>query len=149
MRRFRDTLGLKATQAESGKSVGRVTDVALTKDGQEIVGFLLSRRSLFGKRRFVPFSGVRLFGERTVEVEQAVDRRMENERPLIGQTVRDTSGILLGWVTDGMFSETTGQVYAIEVSYGLLEDFSLGRALLCDFILRPEGVVVLSGAGRM
>lgn len=146
MRKFSEITGLTVTEGGSGRTLGRITGVLLTKAGQKVTGLALRGKGLFRRRRFVPYSDIRHFGERTVEVSRTVKKGMENERPLLGQTVRGTSGVHLGWVTDGLLEEETGQVSAVEVSYGLYEDFSLGRSLMHDFILRPEGVVVLSGA---
>ncbi len=142
MQKFSETLGLLAVQSGTGKPLGRIAGLTVSDSGQEVTGFSVQSKGLLRKKRFVPFCRVRHFGERTVELGFAPSKGKRNAPSLVGQTVRETSGALYGWVTDGLFDENTGHVCAIEVSNGLFEDWTCGRILMRDFILRPEGVVV-------
>ena len=78
---------------------------------------------------------------RSVEKLPAAIRRQED---VIGLSVLDTSGERLGWVTDAFIEESSGRVLALEVSRGIVDDFSRGRIRVRDFTMRPDGVVAVT-----
>ena len=78
---------------------------------------------------------------RAVEKPPAAVRHQEDA---IGLTVLSTAGERLGWVTDAFVEESSGRVLALEVSRGIVDDFSRGRIRVRDFTMRPDGVVAVT-----
>lgn len=69
---------------------------------------------------------------------------LRRQEEILGLTVLDTSGERLGWVTDALIDEETGQVLQLEVSQGIVDDFLQGRIHVRDFTMRPNGVVAVT-----
>ena len=146
MKRISKIAGLVAVTEKTGRRLGFVERVCLSADGQDAQGLLLRLRGLFRKKRFVSFGNIALWGEVTVTVH-AVEKppaAVRHQEDAIGLTVLSTSGERLGWVTDAFVEESSGRVLALEVSQGLVDDFSRGRIRVRDFTMRPDGVVAVT-----
>ena len=146
MLRLTQITGLIAVTHGTGARVGLVERVCLCADGQDVQGLILQKRGLMRRRRYVPFAGIALWGERTVAVtaEQKVPKCVLKQQAIMGMSVLDTAGERLGWVTDALVEETTGRVMALEVSHGYVDDFVRGRIRVRDFMMRPDGVVAVT-----
>lgn len=146
MKRISKIAGLVAVTEKTGRRLGFVERVCLSADGQDAQGLLLRLRGLFRKKRFVSFGNIALWGEVTVTV-RAVEKppaAVRHQEDVIGLTVLSTSGERLGWVTDAFVEESSGRVLALEVSHGIVDDFSRGRIRVRDFTMRPDGVVAVT-----
>ena len=146
MKRISKIAGLVAVTEKTGRQLGFVERVCLSADGQDAQGLLLRLRGLFRKKRFVSFGNIALWGEVTVTVH-AVEKppaAVRHQEDAIGLTVLSTSGERLGWVTDAFVEESSGRVLALEVSHGIVDDFSRGRIRVRDFTMRPDGVVAVT-----
>ena len=146
MRRISKIAGLAAVAEHTGRRLGLVERVCLSADGQDAEGLLLRLRGLFRRKRFVPFGSIALWGEVAVTVRRAerLPAAVQRREDVLGLAVLDTAGERLGWVTDAFVEESSGRVLALEVSQGIVDDFSRGRIRVRDFTMRPDGVVAVT-----
>ena len=150
MLRMSKIIGLTSVLHGTGRRMGLVERVCLSADGQDAAGLVLRLYGLTRGKRFVPFGRIALWGEVTVAVTgmEKVPGRLKKQEDLLGLSVLDTSGERLGWVTDALIEEETGRVAALEVSQGIVDDFTRGRIRVRDFTMRPGGgVAVTEDAG--
>ncbi len=146
MLRMSKIIGLTSVLHGTGRRMGLVERVCLSADGQDAAGLVLRLYGLTRGKRFVPFGRIALWGEVTVAVTgmEKVPGRLKKQEDLLGLSVLDTSGERLGWVTDALIEEETGRVAALEVSQGIVDDFTRGRIRVRDFTMRPGGVVAVT-----
>lgn len=150
MKRMSKIIGLTSVLNGTGRRLGLVERVCLSADGQDAAGLLLRLYGLTRRKRFVPFGRIALWGEVTVAVQgmEKLPSHFKRQEDLLGLTVLDTSGERLGWVTDALINEESGRVLQLEVSQGIVDDFTRGRIRVRDFTMRPGGVVaVMEEAG--
>lgn len=146
MLRLTQITGLVAVSHGTGRKTGLVQHVVLSADGQDVQGLILQKQGLVRRKTFVPFTGIALWGEKTVTVtrEGNLPSGIRQRQEIAGMSVLDTSGERLGWVTDALVEETTGRVLAIEISQGFVDDFVSGRIRIGVFTMRPDGVVAVT-----
>lgn len=107
-----------------GRDVGRVERCLLAQDGHRLTGLLL-RRGL-SPARFVPAENVALVGDVSVILRSAPLRtRREADFPL--STVKDSTGLTLGYVTDLWIRPDSLNVTAIEITLGPIDEWRHGR----------------------
>lgn len=145
MKRMSKIIGLAAVLHGTGRRIGLVERVCLSADGQDLAGLVLRLYGLTRRKRFVPFGNISLWGEVAVAVKEheKLPLLMKRQDDVLNLTVLDTSGERLGWVTDALIEEGSGQICALEISQGIVDDFTRGRIRVRDFTMRPGGVVAV------
>lgn len=125
-------LGLPAILGE--RMVGHVERAVLEKDGKRLRGLTI-RRGL-GSARWVGREGVGVLGDVSVILAYAPGR-MPRDTDGTLRTVKDESGLTLGWVTDLWLSPETLDVTALEITLGLMEDLRTGRLRVEEWAVQP------------
>lgn len=117
-----------------GASLGRVEQSVLSRDGHALAG-LVVRRGL-GAARWVASRDILVLGD----VSVIVCRKPGKVPADAGFTltgVKDSAGLNLGRVTDVFLHRRSLQVAALEITLGLVEEFTLGRLLARQYVVHP------------
>lgn len=125
-------LGLPAILGE--RMVGHVERAVLDRDGRRLRGLTI-RRGL-GSARWVEREGVGVLGDVSVILGRA-PVRMPRDTDFSLRTVKDESGLTLGWVTDLWLSPETLDVTALEITLGLMEELRNGRLRVKEWTVQP------------
>lgn len=115
--------------------VGRVEQTVLTPDGRSLRGVVV-RRGL-GSARWVDAAHIAVLGDVSVILDRK-PTRLPADASFILTGVKDTGGLNLGRVTDVYVDPVTLQVTALEITLGLVEEFTLGRMLARQFVVQPQ-----------
>ncbi len=132
MIRLGSLVGLPA--ALEGRMVGRVEQTVLTPDGHALRGLVI--RHGFGGARWAGAGSIRVLGNVSV-ILACKPRRLPRDADFTLTSVKDTGGLNLGRVTDAYVNAATFQVTALEISLGLVEEFTCGRMLARSFVVQP------------
>lgn len=132
MIRLGSLVGLPA--ALDGRMVGRVEQTILTPDGHALRGVII--RHGLGGARWAEASSIRVLGDVSVILARK-PRHLPRDADFTLTSVKDTSGLNLGRVTDAYVNAATFQVAALEISLGLVEELTCGRMLARSFVVRP------------
>ncbi len=130
--RLGHVLGLPAILGE--RMVGHVERAVLDRDGRRLRGLMI-RRGL-GSARWVEREGVGVLGDVSVILGRA-PVRMPRDTDFSLRTVKDESGLTLGWVTDLWLSPETLAVTALEITLGVVEDLRKGRLRVEEWAVQP------------
>ena len=129
-------------------SLGKVEETALTGDGRALLG--LKVRKGLGSARWIPREDILVLGEVSVIVRRKPLHLPQNAG-LSLSGVKDSAGLNLGRVTDVLLHRHSLQVAALEISLGLMEEFTFGRMLARHFTVpaapdEPGQVLIPCGA---
>jgi len=141
MKRLSKLAGLPVVLQATGKRVARVERACLSDDGQQLSGVVVQLFGFGRRRRFVEFGNILLFGQVSLQVLSLCRVPPAHREAAGNRRVYDTSGELLGWMTDGLLDENDGRIRALELSYGYLDDLSLGRVWVRDFASQACGFI--------
>lgn len=146
MIRISKLMGLAVVSSETGKRIGLADRVILSADGQDAEGLVLRPWGFGRAKRFVSLDSIVLWGEVSIAVHaiQKISTAQKMRSDIIGLAVLDTSGQRLGWVTDVLIDEESGRVLSLEISRGIVDDFTTGRICVHNFTMRPGGVVAVT-----
>ncbi|MBQ8554471.1 MAG: hypothetical protein IJ438_01230 [Clostridia bacterium] len=134
-------LGLPAILGEH--QIGHVERAVLSRNGHHLMGLMI-RRGL-GSAKWVDHRAIGVLGDVSVILSDK-PCRPPKDCDFTLHTVKDESGLTLGWVTDAWISPETLDVTALEISLGYLEDLRRGRLIVRDWAVQPgdhEGAQVL------
>ena len=92
--------------------------------------------------RFIERDQVDAIGDVAILVH-AAGRRAQLPEPFWPRRAIATDGTRLGAVTDALIDETTLTIDRLELSHGLFDDLSSGRARIGRFSVRAGGEVVI------
>lgn len=132
MTRLGQVVGLPA--ALNGRMVGRVEQAVLTPDGRSLWGLVL--RHGLGGARWAEAGSIDVLGQVAVVLQEKPTRPPRHADFLL-TSVKDSTGLNLGRVTDVYINPDTMQVTALEISLGLVEELRLGRMLARRFVVLP------------
>jgi uncharacterized protein YrrD len=139
LRTFTLLKGQPVFNVNTGKTVGNVSDIQLSSDGN-IDAIVFDVKGLFGRDRHIPVQDVISFGRDGVMIQS--DRNQENvgyektghylchHHGLIGRLLYTTEGEKLGIVEDVYFDEKLGTILGYEVSEGFFADLSEGKKVV-------------------
>lgn len=117
-----------------GEMVGRVEQTVLTPDGRSLRGLVV--RQGMGGARWIRQESIRVMGDVSVIIGEKPGR-LPKDAGFALTSVKDTGGLNLGRVTDVYLYPQSFRVAAIEISLGLWEEWTLGRMLARQFVVRP------------
>lgn len=142
MKRLSRLLELPVVDFRTGKQIARVERCCLSADGQNLCGLVVRQNGFGRRRRYVEFSTLAVIGDVSLQVKALAPlpdplKRAEDE----SRRVYNTSGRLLGWMTDALLDESDGRIRALELSEGYLDELYRGRVWLRDFARRPLGFI--------
>lgn len=133
MTRLGSIVGLPA--ALNGRMVGRVEQTVLTPDGHALRGLVV--RHGLGGARWVDAESIAVMGNVSV-ILKCKPTHLPRDADFTLSGVKDTGGLNLGRVTDAYVNPDTLQVTALEISLGLVEEITLGRMLVRQFVVCPD-----------
>lgn len=151
MSRARDLIGLSVLVGPDMRPAGRVQEVLVSQDGLRICGLVLETGGLLSRRRVLDYRAVRAVGTTFVladerYLEDEADARCGSD--LAGLPVLDGSGEELGMLDDLHFEPATGEIRALQLSRGFVDDLLSGKAILplTGPAVPGEGAIVLDAA---
>lgn len=118
----------------SGRMMGRVEQTVLTPDGHTLRGLVV--RHGLGGAKWVDSGCIRVLGDVSVIISDKPGH-LPKDADFTLSSVKDTGGLNLGRVTDVYLNPQTFQVTALEITLGLMEEWTCGRMLARDFVVRP------------
>lgn len=131
-----------------GKRIGRAIDVALCEDLRKMTGVYINC-GLRGSR-FIPAGQVKLLGEVAILLSGAGKRSGADRGVKLLRRAFSIDGRPLGAITSALLDEQTGQVRALELSKGYLDDLIYGRQWVRQYTVnRESGEVLLGAAAEM
>ncbi len=153
MSRARDLIGLPVLAGPDLRPVGRVQEVLISQDGLRLCGLVLETGGLLSRRRVLDYQAVRAVGSTYVLADE---RYLEDEAEtrcgsaLTGLPVLDGSGEELGTLDDLYFEPSTGEIRALQLSRGFVDDLLSGKAILPldGPALTGEGAILLDAAAE-
>ena len=145
-----ELIGLPVLTGPRLKRIGRVHEVLLTADGSRICGLLLDPAGLLHPRRVLDFQAVKAVGDTHLLAEEAflpADSRSRCGKELEGLPVLRGTGEELGVLDDFHFDPGTGQVTALQISHGLVDDLLSGKQVLplTGPVKAGEAAILLDG----
>jgi len=140
---LRSLVGLPAVY--EGRRLGNIEQVLLTPDADRLQGMVLRRGVM--PARWIPAGDVALPGEICVVLRSPPRRytaKYKRQAAFCPAGVRDSAGLMLGWITDSRIHIVTGQVTALEVALSLGEVMLGGRYLARRWAVDPlSGQVII------
>lgn len=119
--------------ALEGCMVGRVEQTVLTGDGRRLRGLVV--RHGLGIARWVAVGQIALLGRVAVVLKSRPGKLPQGANFTLS-SVKDSAGLNLGRVMDAYLNPATLQVEALEISLGLVEELTLGRFLVRDYVVQ-------------
>lgn len=138
--------GMSVIEEKSGRTIGKVEQGWLHAGGQRLQGISIKAEGLRAKKLYASMEDIRLIGDVSVIIDAARKQPPIKNGPAPGMRVWSAEGEKLGWLTNALIDETTGNVSALEVSVGYLDDLTQGRIWVNEFTVRPCGVIAVSRA---
>lgn len=141
MVRAGDLIGLPVLGGEQLKRLGTVQEVLFSQDGRWVTGLRLDGGWL-QPGRMLDYQAVRAVGEAHILADELYLPAHEQSRPrreLLGLPVLRGSGEEAGIMDDVHFDPKTGEVKALQLSHGLVDDLLMGKAVM------PVEAPVLTG----
>ena len=130
--RLGSLVGLPA--ALDGRMVGRVEQTVLTPDGLALRGMVI--RHGLGGAKWAAAESISVLGDVSIILHDKPGK-LPKDAGFALSSVKDTGGLNLGRVTDAYVNPLTFRVTALEVSLGLVEEFTCGRMLARSFVVHP------------
>jgi uncharacterized protein YrrD len=145
-----DLIGLPVLTGPKLKRIGRVHKVLLSTDGARICGLVLDAGGLLHPRRVLDFRAVKAVGDSHLLAEEAylpADRRTRCATELHGLPVLRGTGEEVGVLDDFHFDSRSGQVTALQLSHGFVDDLLSGKEVfpLAGPALAGEAAILLDG----
>ncbi len=136
---------LPVIEQSSGKNIGRVEKVWLHAGGRQMQGISIRGRGLRAKKLYAAVGDIRLLGDVSVIVSAVRQKPAGPRTWCLSQQIRvfSVDGEKIGWLTDAMIEEDTGNVAALEISKGYVDDLRSGREWVSEFTIRPCGVIAV------
>jgi uncharacterized protein YrrD len=151
--RGNELIGLPVLAGPRLKRIGRVQEVLLSADGAWICGLVLDAGGWLSQRRVLDFQAIRTVGDTHLiaadetYLPEEVGTRCCQE--LHGLPVLRGTGEEVGFMDDFHFDPETGQVTALQLSHGFVDDLLKGKELvaLTGPVVAGEAAILLDGPG--
>jgi uncharacterized protein YrrD len=149
-----DVIGKPVITHDTGEQVGKIEDLIVDYNSNQLLGFLVYRGGWAGGARVLPWSsGITVGPEAVVAlsereiVEAKQDFRISvvlEHDAVMGMTVMTTDGRTLGTLVDIVFDAQSGSVRFYELTRGSLAGENSGYSFVpAPVSLKIEGQVVL------
>jgi len=169
MRRRADLSGFPVVEIDSGRTLGRITDIVFDFDQGRLQGFVVEGA---GDRGYLAFDQVESIGSSAVTaragagLEPAPSSAPRTAAPgtdaagtdapaagrgPVGLRVITRDGRVLGFIDDIIFDPDSGVVWGYQVTGGLLSDLVDGKKavpLTDELVVGPDSVVIPDGGLR-
>lgn len=132
MSRARELIGLPVLTRAGLRSLGRVQEVLVSRDGGHLCGLVLEEGGWVRPRRVLDYAAVRAVGPtRILADERYLSEESQTKccRELLGLPVLTPSGEELGRMDDLHFDPAGGQITAVQLSRGFVDDLLRGKVL--------------------
>ena len=127
-----------------GRVTGQVERAVLTPDGRRLMGLIL--RQGMGGARWAAEENVVILGQVSV-ILRTPPARLPAGTGFSLSSVKDSGGMLLGWVTDVYLDAASRAVSALEIDLGPIESLRTGRLLARTFTVVPGSGEVMIPCG--
>lgn len=138
--------GMPVIDHKTGRTIGKVEQGWLHAGGRRLQGISIKAEGLRATKLYASMEDIRLIGHVSIIVTAAHKKTAPEDGPDLGARVWNTEGEKLGWLTNAMIEEETGNIQALEVSRGYFDDVVHGRIWVNEFTIRPCGVIAVSRA---
>lgn len=146
-----DLIGLSVLVEPELRRIGRVHEIVLSPDRCQIRGLVIDAGGLFRPRRVLDFAAVRAVGATHLiaRAEQFVPDDLPHCRAeaLQGLPVLDGAGEELGTMDDLHYDLATGQIEALQLSRGFVDDLLGGKEIvpLGGAMVAGEAAILVEG----
>jgi uncharacterized protein YrrD len=149
-----DVIGKPVITHETGEQVGKIEDLIVDYNNNQVLGFLVYRGGWAGGARVLPWSAGVTVGPAGVETwseQQIVEARQDYQitmvlehDAIIGMKVMTTDGHALGTLVDIVFDAQSGSIRSYEITGSLLAGENSGYSFVpAPVPLKIEGHVIL------
>lgn len=129
-----DLVGLPLLVGPDLRRIGRVQDVLVTRDGRRICGLTVDSGGWFRPLRVFDYRAVRAVGPTCLlagrEAYLDPDHDHHCGKQLVGKPILSSTGDELGMMDDFHFHPSTGEVSALQISQGFVDDLLDGKQVL-------------------
>jgi uncharacterized protein YrrD len=136
LRTFSLVKGLPVYEQETGKMLGKVSDLCFTNTGK-IEGLIMECKKFFERCRYIPMSAITAIGTDgvIVAVSSAIQHvnlseqsySLYTHRGIAGKPVITSKGEKLGLLDDVYFHEHLGTIEGYEITEGFFADVTEGK----------------------
>jgi uncharacterized protein YrrD len=134
MRRISQYYGTTVLDSTSGKPIGRCEYIALNPGDAYITGFKMTRTGIFKGSPLVARAAVKVFGDVSIIIDPSEDHLLQQRvQSPIGHKVCDSSGGLMGYISDCVFDPQNGRIIEFIVRHGVYDDWAYGRTAFRDY----------------
>jgi uncharacterized protein YrrD len=153
LRTFSLVKGLPVYDRETGKVLGKISDLCFTENGK-IEGFMIEGKGFFERRRYIPIRFVTAIGANGVmvinssSIKHATNTKegysLYTHRRIAGKPVITSAGEKLGLLEDVYFHENLGTIEGYEISDGFFADLTEGKKRIDNATLTigEEAIIV-------
>lgn len=152
MPRGSDLVGLAVLAGPKLKRIGTVQEVLLSSDASRICGLLLDGGGWLGTRRVLDYQAVKAVGLTHVLADEVwLPDEAESRccKDLHGLPVLRGNGEEVGAMDDFLYDPQTGQVTALQLSHGFVDDLLCGKGIVAlnQPAFAGEAAILLDGPG--
>lgn len=139
MRTFQKIKGVAILNESTNELVGTISDLVLSKDVSEVRGYWVQTKKWWSKKHFLAIDDIKHEDGDGMYIESGVNlqsitkkekRLIDGRAHIIGHSVRDKDGKMIGIIEDVYFLPDSGKIVGYELTEGLFSDFSKGIKLL-------------------
>ncbi|AVH70172.1 PRC-barrel domain-containing protein [Nostoc sp. 'Lobaria pulmonaria (5183) cyanobiont'] len=149
MRKGSDVIDKVVVTSDKGQKIQRIIDLIFDHKRNQLLGFLVEEKGLFGDAKVIPLQEVQAIGSDAIIVKSkesivkahrvpAIKEILHQNIVLRGTRILTTEGLYLGGLVDLFFDEHSGLVEGYEVSGGIFADAYSGRS----FVPAPEALTI-------
>ncbi|MBE3572017.1 MAG: PRC-barrel domain-containing protein [Moorella humiferrea] len=151
MPKGRELVGLPVLNQERGEEVGRVQDLLYDEKSAQVKALVLAEGGWLQQPRVITFDKLQSRGPKTFTVagtdsiDSELPAGLRRWQEIKGLRLLNRDGQELGLVEDLVVDLPSGQVKALEVSTGLVNDLLEGRRevpLTGDFKWESQGIII-------
>lgn len=145
-------VGLPVLVGPRLRRIGRVSEIMLSGDGGRVCGLALDGGGWLQPRRVLDYSAVKAVGPTHVIAEEIYLPETGGTRcchELHGLPVLSRGGAEIGLADDFHFDAATGQLTALQLSHGFVDDLLSGKEIvaLSGPVYPGEAAILLDGPG--
>jgi uncharacterized protein YrrD len=149
-----DLIGLPVLAGPQLRRLGRVQEVLLSPGGDRVCGLLLDGGGWLQPRRVLDYGAVTAVGPTHVLADESYlpdDVATRCCQDLHGLPVLGAGGDEVGLLDDVHFDPATGQVIALQLSHGFVDDLLSGKEMVAlqGPVFTGEAAILLDGPGEL
>lgn len=152
MFRASDLIGLPVLVGPDLRRIGRVKDVLVTNDGRRICGLAIDANGWFRPGRILDYRAIRAVGPTCLlaDREALLDPSEDHHcgKQLLGKPILSSTGDEIGMMDDIHFHPSTGNISALQISQGFVDDLLDGKQVMQEpgaLLLGKEAILMAPG----